>query len=151
MHSAHLDDLTGAFRRETGRVALRHEIDRALRADGRFVIAFVDIDGMKRVNDRDGHAAGDHVLQTLVWTMRSNLRSFDPVVRYGGDEFVCGVGGVDIDEVQRRFEVINQSVQNDVGVGISVGLAGLEPDDTLDRLTARADAALLAAKRHRGA
>ena len=151
LHSAHLDDLTGAFRRETGRVALRHEIDRALRADGRFVIAFVDIDGMKRVNDRDGHAAGDHVLQTLVWSMRSNLRSFDPVVRYGGDEFVCGVGGVDIDEVRRRFEVINRSVQNDVGVGISVGLAGLEPDDTLDRLTARADAALLAAKRHRGA
>jgi len=38
---------------------------------------------MKQVNDRDGHAAGDHVLKTLVWTMRSNLRSFDPIVRYG--------------------------------------------------------------------
>jgi diguanylate cyclase (GGDEF)-like protein len=149
LDSAHLDDLTGAFRRETGQLALRHEIDRALRADGRFVIAFVDIDGMKQVNDRDGHAAGDQVLKTLVWTMRSNLRSFDPVVRYGGDEFVCGIGGVDLDEVERRFEEIGRSVENDVGVGISVGLAGLEPDETLDQLTARADAALLDAKKKR--
>jgi diguanylate cyclase (GGDEF)-like protein len=149
VQNAHLDDLTGAFRRESGRLALRHEIDRALRADGRFVIAFVDVDGMKTVNDRDGHAAGDHVLKRLVWTMRSNLRSFDPVVRYGGDEFVCGIGGVDMDEVQRRFEAIDRSVRDDVGVGISVGLAGLEMDDTLERLTARADAALLDAKKRR--
>jgi diguanylate cyclase (GGDEF)-like protein len=149
LHNAHLDDLTGAFRRETGRLALRHEIDRARRADGRFVVAFVDIDGMKTVNDRDGHAAGDHVLQTLVWTLRSNLRSFDPVVRYGGDEFVCGIGGIDIGDVERRFAAIDRALLDDVGVGISVGLAGLEPDDTLERITARADAALLDAKKKR--
>ena len=72
-------------------------------------------------------------------------------MRYGGDEFVCGLGGVNLDEAERRFEAINQTLQNDVGVGISVGLAGLKPDDTLERLTARADAALLAAKKRRGA
>jgi GGDEF domain-containing protein len=120
--SANLDDLTGAFRREMGRLVLNHEIDRARRGDGRFVIVFADVDGLKRVNDRDGHAAGDHVLETVVWTVRSNLRSFDPIVRYGGDEFVCGLGGVDHDVVARRFEVIDRSVQSDVGVGISVGL-----------------------------
>ena len=150
LQTAHLDDLTGAFRREVGRLALNQEIDRARRADGRFVIAFVDVDGMKRVNDRDGHAAGDHVLQMLVFHLKSNLRSFDPIVRYGGDEFVCGLGGVNQDVVARRFEAIDRSVQSDVGVGISVGLAGLEPDDTLERLTARADSALLSAKKQRG-
>jgi diguanylate cyclase (GGDEF)-like protein len=149
LQSAHLDDLTGAFRREMGRLALNQEIDRARRADGRFVIAYVDVDGMKRVNDEAGHAAGDHVLQTLVLTLRANLRSFDPIVRYGGDEFVVGLGGVDNDVVARRFEIIDLSVHSDVGVGISVGLAGLEPDDTLDRITARADASLLIAKRQR--
>ena len=151
LHSAHLDDLTGAFRRETGTLALRHEIDRARRADGRFIVAFVDVDGMKKVNDVDGHAAGDHVLQTLVWTMRSKLRSFDPVVRYGGDEFVCGMGGVELGDVERRFEDIDRALKFEVGVGISVGLAGLEPDDTLERITARADEELLKAKRRRQA
>jgi diguanylate cyclase (GGDEF)-like protein len=146
---AHLDDLTGAFRREMGRLALSHEIDHARRVDGRFVIAFVDVDGMKSINDRDGHAAGDHVLRTLVAAMRSHLRSFDPVVRYRGDEFVCGLGGADIDEVERRFSLIRQSVQGEVGVGISVGLATLLADETLDEVTARADAALLDAKKRR--
>jgi len=149
LNSAHLDDLTGAYRREIGTVALRHEIARARRSDGRFVIAFVDVDGMKDVNDRDGHAAGDLVLKTLVWTMRSNLRSFDPVIRYGGDEFICGVGGVDLDEVEQRFQMIDRTVRDAVGVGISVGLAELTPSETLDGLTARADAALLEAKRRR--
>jgi len=150
LQSARLDDLTGAFRRDMGRLALNQEMDRARRADGRFVIAYVDVDGMKRVNDRDGHAAGDHVLQTLVLTLRSNLRSFDPIVRYGGDEFVVGLGGIDHDVVARRFEVIDRSIHGDLGVGISVGLANLEPNDTLDRLTARADASLLMVKRARG-
>lgn len=137
---------TGAYRREVGMLTLQHEVDRARRADGRFVVAFIDIDGMKQVNDRDGHAAGDHVLQTLVWTMHSNLRSFDPVVRYGGDEFVAGLGGVDVEEVARRFDAIEQSVEREVGVGFTVGLAELEPDETLEALMERADARLLSAK-----
>jgi diguanylate cyclase (GGDEF)-like protein len=146
LYTAHLDDLTGAYRREVGMLTLRHEMDRARRADGQFVIAFVDIDGMKQVNDRDGHAAGDHVLQTLVWTMRSKLRSFDPVLRYGGDEFVAGLGGLDVDEAARRFDAIEELVEHEVGVGFSVGLAELEPDETLEQLLARADARLLDAK-----
>ena len=149
LHSAHLDDLTGAFRREVGWLALANEIDRARRGDGRFVIAFVDVDDLKRVNDRVGHAAGDQVLRRLVSAMRSHLRSFDPIVRFGGDEFVCGLGGTDQEEVERRFGLISRSVEGDVGVGFSVGLASLAEGETLDELTARADAALLRAKSHR--
>ena len=150
LHSAHLDELTGAHRREMGTLALQHELERAQRAQERFVIAFIDVDGMKKVNDGQGHAAGDHVLQTLVWHMRSNLRSFDPVVRYGGDEFVAGLGGICLEDAARRFTSIDRSVRGELGVGISVGLAELEPDETLERLTARADAALLEAKSQRG-
>jgi diguanylate cyclase (GGDEF)-like protein/PAS domain S-box-containing protein len=149
LRGARLDDLTGLDRRKMGRLALTNEIDRARRGDGRFVVAFVDVDGLKRVNDRDGHAAGDHVLQTLAAILRSNLRSFDPIVRYGGDEFVCGLGGVDPEGVERRFGAIDQELQDAVGVGITVGLASLLPDDTLDKLISRADAALLDGKRRR--
>ena len=151
LHSAYLDDLTGAFRRAMGRDALELEIDRARRGDGRFVLAFVDVDGLKAVNDRAGHATGDLVLRTLVATMRSSLRSFDPIVRFGGDEFVCAVAGIGIGDVERRFGEIRRSLYADTGVGISVGLAALAEDETLEQLTVRADDALLEAKRARPA
>jgi diguanylate cyclase (GGDEF)-like protein len=143
---AHLDDLTGAHRREVGALALKVDIDRARRADGRFVLAFVDVDDLKGVNDRDGHAAGDKVLATLVRILRSNLRSFDTVVRYGGDEFVCGIGGMSVEDAGSRLELVDRLVLAEVGTGISVGLATLGADETLDELMARADAELLAAK-----
>lgn len=146
LRSAHVDELTGAYRREMGRLALSHEIDRARRSDGRFVVAFVDVDRLKEVNDRDGHAAGDQVLRTVVHTIRSKLRSFDPIIRYGGDEFVCGLGGTDVAEAERRFDLIGIAIEADARVGISVGLAALAPGDTGDDLTERADAAMLEIK-----
>ena len=147
--SVQLDDLTDTFRREMARLALDREIDRARRGDGRFVLAYVDIDGMKRVNDGRGHSAGDEVLRELAMAMRSNLRSFDPIVRQGGDEFVRGLGGVDIADVKRRFEVVDRALRDSVGVGISVGFAEIDEDETLDEITVRADAALLEAKGQR--
>ena len=150
LQRAHLDALTGAFRREVGRLALRNEIERARRSDGKFMIAFVDVDGLKGVNDREGHAAGDRVLRTLAATMRANLRSYDPIVRFGGDEFICGISSIGQDEVQHRIGVIDQSLRHATGVGITAGLASLTSNETLEELTARADAALLQAKRSRG-
>ncbi len=146
LQAAHLDELTGAYRREMGRLTLTHEIDRVRRSGGPFVVAFVDVDELKAVNDRDGHAAGDRVLQSVVRAMRARLRSFDPIIRYGGDEFVCGLGGTDMAEAERRFDLIGIAIEADARVGISVGLAALEPGDTADGLTERADAAMLEAR-----
>ena len=146
LRSAHLDELTGAYRREMGRLALTQEIDRARRADGRLVVAFVDVDGLKDLNDREGHAAGDRVLQTVVGAIRTKLRSFDPITRYGGDEFVCGLGGTDLAEAERRFDTIGVAIEAEAGVGISVGLVALADGDTADELTERADAAMLEVK-----
>ena len=149
LHNAHVDELTGALRRKLGMLALGQEVDRARRGDGRLVCAFVDVDDLKLVNDGDGHAAGDRVLQALVSIMRTSLRSFDPVVRYGGDEFVCALGAADVADVERRFALIDRSLRAAVGTGISVGLAALAEGETLDEVLARADAALLEAKKVR--
>lgn len=148
---AHLDELTGAYRREMGRLAITHEIDRVRRSGEPLVVAFVDVDELKMVNDRDGHAAGDRVLQSVVGAMRARLRSFDPIIRHGGDEFVCGLGGTDLAEAERRFDLIGVEIEADAGVGISVGFAELEPGDTADGLTDRADAAMLGVKAARRA
>lgn len=149
LHHAYLDELTGAFGRAMGNHAMELEIDRSRRDDGRLVLAFVDVDGLKSINDRAGHAAGDTVLRVLVSTMRSSLRSFDPIVRYGGDEFACAVAGVDAVEVDDRFRDIRDSLYADTGASISIGLASLAEGDTLEQLIARADVALLDAKRAR--
>jgi diguanylate cyclase (GGDEF)-like protein len=146
LEQAHLDELTGAYRRGMGRMALAHETDRARRAGGAFVLAFVDVDRLKEVNDQHGHAAGDQVLQAVVRIIRENLRSFDPVVRYGGDEFICGLSGASLTEARRRFGVIAAGVAAETEVGISVGLAELKATDTVERLTRRADVAMLRVK-----
>src|SRR3954471_9378705 len=78
---AQLDDLTGAYRRPLGELALTNEIARARRSDGRLVLAFVDVDSLKSRNDSEGHAAGDALLRSVVAALRSHLRSYDPVVR----------------------------------------------------------------------
>ena len=78
--------------------------------------------------------------------IRSRLRSFDPIIRFGGDEFVCGLSGDGPVEATVRFDAIRHAVAADAHVRISVGLAALAPGDTVDTLTERADAAMLTMK-----
>jgi diguanylate cyclase len=143
---AHLDELTGAYVRGAGTAALQKEIDRARHSDERLVLAFVDVDEFKEVNDRLGHAGGDQILRDVVGAIRSKLRSYDPVVRVGGDEFVCALSGIDLDMGHRRFAEIGDLLLTDKGISLSVGLVALERGDTLDDLTERGDAALYAVK-----
>jgi diguanylate cyclase (GGDEF)-like protein len=80
--------------------------------------------------------------------MRAKLRSFDPIVRYGGDEFVCALAAADVEDAGRRFAEIRQALAHDYDhAAISVGVAELRPGDTLTDLVARGDAALYEARR----
>jgi diguanylate cyclase (GGDEF)-like protein len=150
LRRAHLDGLTGAYQRAVGEEMLRAQINRARRGDGRLVLAFLDVIGLKEVNDREGHAAGDALLRQAVAAIRSNIRSYEPIVRFGGDEFVCALSEIDLGEARRRFSAINESLASLTGgTTITVGLAELRPEDTLDDLIQRADAALIKARARR--
>jgi diguanylate cyclase len=140
--TAHFDGLTGAFQRELGMVTLEHEVARARRGDGTFALGFVDVDDLKRINDRQGHVAGDEALRVVVKVLRSHLRSFDPVLRYGGDEFVAGMTGMDLESADARFAAVQLALEAEAGVRISVGLAALQPGETVAELIGRADAIL---------
>ena len=145
---AAVDDLTGALRREHGVAELRHEIDRARRSDGRLVVAFVDVDGLKAMNDAVGHAAGDELLRDVVAALRGGLRSYDLVVRYGGDEFVCALSRASIENAERRFEHVKRNLRElNPSASVSVGLAALLPGEDADDMIARADADLYARAR----
>ena len=70
------------------------------------MLAFVDVDGLKEVNDSEGHLAGDALLQLVGETIRANVRPYDVIVRYGGDEFVCAMPNISAREARTRFEKI---------------------------------------------
>ena len=144
---AYTDDLTGAYRRAAGVNALQHELNRARRSGESLVLAFVDVDGLKATNDQLGHAAGDARLRDVAHAMRSKLRSYEPVVRYGGDEFLCSLAGVSLASAKARFEEIDLVLggRNHPG-SMSVGLASHQPDESLTDLIDRADQALIVAR-----
>lgn len=143
-----VDELTGAYRRGTGLVELEREVMRAKRIGQPFVIAFVDVDGLKSINDSLGHDAGDQLLRRVVDAMRAHLRSYDLIVRFGGDEFVCGLSNLQFAEATVRFERINLDLSSD-GASTTVGLAELGSDDSLVELIAAADDALYRQRRVR--
>ena len=127
---------------------MQDEIDRARRDHHPLVVAFVDVDGLREVNNREGHSAGDALLRNVVSSIRAKTRSYEPIVRFGGDEFVCAMGGVDLGQAKMRFgEVQDSLAECTKGGTVSVGLAELREGDTLDDLVDRADSALLELRR----
>jgi len=146
-----LDELTGVFRRGMGELALTHEIDRARRLGRRFVLVVLDVDELKDVNDRAGHAAGDALLRDVAIAITSTLRSYDITVRWGGDEFVCAMSDVALELAAERIAEIQRTLSaRNPAASISAGRAALRDDDTLDSVIARADAQLYLAKERSG-
>ena len=146
-----VDGLTGALRRDAGLAELAREVVRAHRTGRSFVLAFVDVDRLKERNDTEGHAAGDALLRSVADAIRGQVREYDLIVRYGGDEFLCGFSDLTLQQAARRFDLA-RSTLTATGDRISVGLAELAPTETLHDLAARADAAMYADRRtHRTA
>ena len=156
-HLATHDSLTGL----PNRAALTDELDRAVsrqeRSGAGLAVLFCDLDSFKPVNDRLGHAEGDAVLREVADRLRSVVRDADFVARLGGDEFVvlCEGSGPTttvVDELAGRLHAaVEQPIELDgapVVVGLSIGIAMLEPGDSCpaDRLLLLADQAMYDAK-----
>jgi diguanylate cyclase (GGDEF)-like protein len=150
LEDAHFDDLTRAHRRGFGEQLLRAEIDRARRRDGRLVLVMVDVDGLKAVNDTEGHFAGDELLRDVVSAIRANIRSYEPIVRLGGDEFAFTIAGVGLNGARDRCTLIQAELaRRPSGACVTFGCTGLRPDDDLSELHRRADIALVEARKRR--
>lgn len=136
------DELTGALGRRAGFAAIQSEIDRCRRGPIPLVVGFVDVDKLKQVNDVRGHLAGDVLLKEVADRLRASLRSYDIVLRFGGDEFVYTFAGGSRDDAMHRFAAMRTTLAHVNGDSVSAGFAELEPDDTVDSLIGRADADL---------
>ena len=138
-----VDGLTGARLRLPGLAELERDIARAVRTDRPFVLAFVDVDGLKMLNDSAGHRAGDELLQAVVACLRASLREYDLIVRYGGDEFLCGITDLHLADAVERFEATQAEFHARGAGSYSVGVAQLlPPEENLPSLIARADSAM---------
>ena len=101
---------------------------------------FVDVDHLKLINDAHGHAHGDHVLHEVGSALRQGLRSYDVLVRYGGDEFVCALVGAELATAEMRFGDIARTLAGAIpGTSVSVGYVELQDGETLDKAIDRAD------------
>lgn len=147
------DPLTGVLNRR----GLLKELDRELREpSSRPALMFVDLDHFKQINDLASHAAGDEALRHVASSLQSMVRAGDSVGRIGGDEFVCVLSGIrDRNELLAaagRLEaelskLTIDTLDGPTGITVSIGAAIAGPGCTSQSLLARADAALLEAKR----
>jgi diguanylate cyclase (GGDEF)-like protein len=154
-HAARTDALTGLLNHGAMQVRLREEIARAQRDGTPLTCAIVDLDDFKRVNDVRGHQAGDDLLRSVAAALQQQLRPYDQVARYGGDEFVLLLPGSEEDVATALAERIRDAIAERMAAGPDLQLAGAcsigvavwhEPLDA-DDLLEHADRALLLAKR----
>lgn len=148
------DPLTGIANRRALVEALGRTLARAARHNGSVLIAFIDLDGFKGINDRFGHDAGDRFLVEIARRLAGATRAAELVARYGGDEFVVVAEGARPDELKQRLERV---IAGDYEFGetridypgASIGVTFAEPDEYTEVLLARADAAMYKVKRAR--
>jgi diguanylate cyclase (GGDEF)-like protein len=144
LKAATTDQLTSAWTRRFGLDEAARELDRARRIGTTLSLAFVDVDELKELNDSQGHLAGDALLQDVGGALRANLRTYDVIVRYGGDEFICAMPGLQPNQARIRLQrVVAVLKANNPKHSITFGLAEAQPADSLRELIARADSDLL--------
>ncbi|MDB5789234.1 biofilm regulation diguanylate cyclase SiaD [Caballeronia mineralivorans] len=149
------DPLTGLPNRRLLMERLKVEVEHASRHREPFVVAIVDVDHFKQVNDTYGHEAGDTVLQEVARFMTSQMREYDVCGRWGGEEFLALLPKSTLDSAlsvigrihqgipEHSMDVGGQAVSITVSIGVAEHRAGEEWEGTLQR----ADALLLKAKR----
>lgn len=144
------DPLTGAFNRRYLLDYLRSSVDRSGTVAASLLA--VDLDRLKEINDRDGHDVGDAVLVAVARLAGKLSRDGDRLFRTGGDEFLMYLPGVDHAAAtaigaRLREAVERARIPERLPVTVSIGVAQLRPEDSVETWLQKADAAMYAAKR----
>ena len=155
-NEARTDHLTGlANRREFERV-MEREVALAERHERQITVMMLDVDNLKRINDRHGHGAGDSALRVVAQELLRAMRASDVCGRVGGDEFAVAMPETDIEqarEVARRLrssmQAMNLGARSTQSVDVSIGLAAWRQGMDWQGLVQAADSALYEDKRHR--
>ncbi|MGV1101044.1 sensor domain-containing diguanylate cyclase [Thiovibrio sp. JS02] len=146
------DELTGLFNRRGFRTLAQQELDLAQRQQTRMAVFYIDLDGLKQINDRFGHNAGDQAIKDTAEILKETFRAADVIARIGGDEFaVFGsfspeTGSSDAlrQRLAERIRLFNDRKERRYAVSCSVGVAHVVPGGRggLDEVLSRADSAM---------
>jgi diguanylate cyclase (GGDEF)-like protein len=152
--SSRVDGLTGLLNHTAAKARLQAMV--AAAADpARITVAMIDIDHFKSINDTYGHPVGDQVIRGLAWLLKARLRATDLIGRYGGEEFIIALPGVDpemartvIDRIRTDFAALPHAYPGGaLYATFSAGISVYPEVDAAAGLTEAADGALLQAKR----
>jgi diguanylate cyclase (GGDEF)-like protein len=153
--AAEHDHLTGAWSRRAFFGLGEREYERARRNGNPLSLLVFDVDHFKAINDTHGHAASDQVLADIVLRTETVIRSLDACARLGGEEFAVLLPDTGLDTACLVAERLRAALEQAAGIGdgaggagytVSIGLASLQPGESLATLLKRADAALHEAK-----
>ena len=153
------DDLTGLYNRRGFLTVTQHQLKLAGRTGRPFLVAFVDLDGMKQINDTFGHQEGNHALVETANILRDSFRQCDVLARIGGDEFavfVSDASGDNVDTVKRRaqqkLEMCNADPSRRYQLSFSIGVIPANGNNGCDieQILTRADAAMYEQKQAKG-
>lgn len=152
--SSQLDGLTGLLNHTAAKSRLQAMVGKMV-TPGSLIVAMIDIDHFKAINDTYGHPVGDQVIRGLAWLLRGRLRATDLVGRYGGEEFLIALNNVTAEQalsvlnrIREGFAALPHTHPNgDLYATFSAGIASYPAIDTAASLTQAADGALLQAKR----
>lgn len=153
---SYIDELTGLYNRRGFLASCRHQLKAAERSQQSWLLLFMDLNGLKKVNDTQGHAAGDRMLQDLAAILVRTFRESDVVARLAGDEFVVlafesepSGGDAPLRRLRKHIREHNQGNRPSRALEVSVGVAIPDPArvEPIDDLIARADANMYEEKR----
>lgn len=155
-HLATHDELTGLVNRRRMTELMAVEQLRCARNERPLILALLDLDHFKHINDNHGHAMGDQVLRAFAATIQATLRSTDVLARWGGEEFVLMLYDTDPASAAPLLERVRLAVQaletrapeRVLRATVSIGLAIGEPGEAVEHVLERADEALYLAKAH---
>ena len=150
-----IDPLTDLPNRAAWGERLQYEVDQWQKNGNPLLIAMLDLDHFKRINDGYGHLAGDKVLKIIATQLRKHLRPTDFIARFGGEEFVLLMPDTPLSAGLHLIEKLRAAIQacpfhfkgEPVTITTSIGVSAFRPGDRSDHVLKRADEALYRAKR----
>jgi diguanylate cyclase (GGDEF)-like protein len=147
-----LDPLTGLLNRKSLPGRFAELAAQARLSDEAVALVVLDVDHFKAINDTHGHARGDTVLRKIAGAIRSELRSFELAYRFGGEEFLVVLPGIDLEHgagvAERLRRLLASLCPDGVPITVSLGVSAAHGEDVeFARLFDEADKALYAAKR----